>query len=150
MARYPAAALLGLILLISSTTLGQPPAESELAPANQFSKLCEGCHGAGAKGTERGPALVNSRRLRRSSETQIRDIIHNGTPGGMPAFALPDQQLLGLAKWVRSLNASAFDSKPPGDTAAGSAFFFGKGNCSTCHMVRGIGGVQGPDLSDVG
>jgi len=28
--------------------------------------------------------------------------------------------------------------------------FFGKGACSKCHMVRGEGGVLGPDLSSVG
>jgi hypothetical protein len=40
--------------------------------------------------------------------------------------------------------------KLAGDVAKRKAFFFGKGNCSTCHMVRGIGGVQGPDLSQIG
>jgi PQQ-dependent dehydrogenase (methanol/ethanol family) len=146
-----AAILLGL----ASLTLGPSPAqsfaaESELSPASLFSKLCEGCHGSGGTGTDRGPALVNSRRLRRRSQTQIRDIIHDGTTNGMPRFSLPEQQIMALANWVHSFNASAFDLKPAGDTAAGKAFFFGKGNCSSCHMVRGIGGVQGPDLSEVG
>ena len=38
----------------------------------------------------------------------------------------------------------------PGDPAAGERFFAGKGNCASCHMVRGRGGVLGPDLSNVG
>ena len=38
----------------------------------------------------------------------------------------------------------------PGDPAAGERFFAGKGNCANCHMVRGRGGVLGPDLSNVG
>jgi alcohol dehydrogenase (cytochrome c) len=38
----------------------------------------------------------------------------------------------------------------PGDAAAGERFFGGKGNCASCHMVRGRGGILGPDLSDFG
>jgi putative heme-binding domain-containing protein len=37
-----------------------------------------------------------------------------------------------------------------GDAAAGERLFAGKGNCATCHMVRGRGSVLGPDLSDIG
>ncbi len=148
---FRASRLLGMALLTMHTARPQPPpSESELTPANQFAKLCEGCHGAGAAGPDRGPALVNSRGLRTRSEIQIRDIIHNGTPGGMPAFPLNDQALLPIAKWVRSMNVSAFDMKPAGNASAGAMFFFSKGGCSGCHMVRGIGGVQGPDLSEVG
>jgi PQQ-dependent dehydrogenase (methanol/ethanol family) len=145
-------ALLGLVCAALPITPAQSPdAESELSPASQFSKLCEGCHGSGATGTDRGPALINSRSLRNRSEAEIANIIHNGAPGGMPPFSsLPERRLAALAGWVRSLNVSAFDMKPAGDVAKGEAFFFGKGNCSTCHMVRGIGGVQGPDLSEVG
>jgi len=139
-----------LLGLASSTLAQQPVAESELSPASQFSKLCEGCHGTGATGTDRGPALVNSRSLRNRSETQIREIIHDGTRGGMPPFALPNERLLQLAKWVRSMNVSASDMQPAGDAAAGQRFFSGKGNCSSCHMVHGVGGVLGPDLSEVG
>jgi PQQ-dependent dehydrogenase (methanol/ethanol family) len=45
---------------------------------------------------------------------------------------------------------SALDMKPAGDSIAGKEFFFGKGQCSTCHMVHGSGKSNGPDLSDVG
>ena len=115
-----------------------------------FNNLCAGCHGAGATGGDRGPALVNSRTVRNRSESQIRDLIRNGTNTGMPGFPLPDGQLQLLAQWVRSLNVSAFDLKPAGNIAAGEQFFFGKGQCSNCHMVGGRGKSNGPDLSDVG
>ena len=124
--------------------------ESEVSSAALFEKYCEGCHGEGATGTDRGPALVNNRGLRGRPESQLRDIIHNGTGGGMPPFALPEDQLLTLARWVRSMNASALDMKPPGDAGAGEKLFFGSLGCSSCHMVRGIGGTRGPDLSEAG
>jgi PQQ-dependent dehydrogenase (methanol/ethanol family) len=115
----------------------------------QFARLCSGCHGESGTGGDRAPALTNSRGLRSRSEAQIATLIKSGTSGGMPAFPLPDNQLRSLAAWVHSLNTSAFDSKPAGEVAAGERIFFGSGNCSTCHMVRGRGKANGPDLSDV-
>jgi PQQ-dependent dehydrogenase (methanol/ethanol family) len=115
-----------------------------------FTKLCASCHGDGATGGDRGPALTDSRELRSRSEQQIHDLIRSGTQGGMPAFPLPEDQLQTLARWVHSLNASAYDMKPAGDAAAGKQFFFGEGQCSGCHMVAGQGLVKGPDLSSVG
>jgi putative heme-binding domain-containing protein len=51
---------------------------------------------------------------------------------------------------VRSLNAPAISLPVSGNVQAGEAVFFGKGQCSSCHMIRGRGGYLGPDLSDVG
>jgi PQQ-dependent dehydrogenase (methanol/ethanol family) len=116
----------------------------------RFQQLCASCHGEGAAGGDRAPGLVENRALRTRTEAQIKNLIRNGTPGGMPAFPLPDEQLDELAHWVHSLNASAYETRPPGDIAAGRQFFFGAGQCSSCHMVRGQGRVNGPDLSLVG
>ena len=123
------------------------------APAQvpaQFSERCAGCHGEGGGGGDRAPALTNNRGLRSKTAKQIEDLIQNGTPGGMPAFKLPASELQALAGWVHSLNTSAFDAKPQGDVAAGEGFFFGAGQCSTCHMIHGRGKVNGPDLSNIG
>ena len=57
--------------------------------------------------------------------------------------------LEGLVALVVSLNASAAGASVPGDRAAGSEFFFGKGQCASCHMVLGRGTPLGPDLSNV-
>ena len=130
---------------------GMAQSASDFAAARkQFDGLCAGCHGEGGSGGDRAPALVNNRSLRTRTEVQIRDLIKSGTPGGMPAFKLPDSELQSLAGWLRSLNVSAFDARPSGDAHAGEAFFLGKGQCSACHMVHGRGKVNGPDLSDIG
>ena len=135
--RFAAASL----LLLSSIL----EAQNDLYP-----KLCAGCHGANATGTEKGPALANNRGLRAMAPAQIQAIIRNGTQGGMPPFALPEAQLASLTRWVHGLNASAFDAKPEGDIAKGEAFYFGKGQCANCHMVAGRGAAKGPDLSNIG
>lgn len=115
-----------------------------------FGELCSACHGEGATGTERGPALVNSRRLRDRTEDQIHKVIRNGTQNGMPPFAIPDDQLQALTKMVHGWNASAYDLKLEGNAGAGERFFFSKGECGSCHMVRGRGKPNGPDLSGIG
>lgn len=112
-----------------------------------FLKSCASCHGDSATGGDRGPALIGTRSLRARSVTEISSIIKNGTRGGMPGFALPEADLQTLAKAIRSWNATAFDSKPAGDVAAGKQFF--DAHCLTCHMVRGQGSVNGPDLSSI-
>ncbi len=68
----------------------------------------------------------------------------------MPAFDLPSEELDALAALVHSLNGPAAESSVPGDFAAGEQFFFGKGQCATCHMVQGKGSAIGPDISNVG
>src|SRR4051794_36270977 len=140
-----------LALAASGFPAASAAENSDLAQAEKrFNLSCAGCHGQGAAGGDRAPALTNNRGLRTNTENQIADLIKNGTRGGMPAFPMPEDQLHQLARWVRSLNMSAFDTKPEGDAAQGGQFFFGKGQCSTCHMVGGKGKVNGPDLSDIG
>ena len=129
-----------LILTLFSAIAQEMPAS--------YQKNCAACHGDGATGTDRGPNLIGARSLRRQNEAQIRGVIRNGTRGGMPAFRLADAELDQLARLVRSWNASAFDAQPAGDRAAGQAIF--DRECVTCHMVRGQGAANGPDLSAIG
>ena len=115
-----------------------------------FQQNCAGCHGANAQGGDRGPSLMKNQALLQRTEAQIHDLIKNGTKGGMPGFALPEDDLKSMAKWVRSLNLSALEAQPAGDLITGEQFFFGKGRCSECHMVHGRGKPNGPDLSSIG
>jgi len=83
----------------------------ELSAERQFAKLCAVCHGADASGADRGPALVNNRGLRGRSESDIQKLIRDGS-GSMPAFPLPETEVRALARFVRSLNASAYEASP--------------------------------------
>ncbi|HXB72969.1 MAG TPA: PQQ-binding-like beta-propeller repeat protein [Candidatus Acidoferrales bacterium] len=141
----------GIGLWVAYPAIGQDsPADGNGAEPRQFGLLCAGCHGIGGAGGDRAPALVNNRGLRNRSENQIHDLIRDGTPGGMPNFALPEADLRALAQWAHSLNIPAADMQLPGDAAAGEQFFFGKGQCASCHIVAGRGKANGPDLSDIG
>jgi len=147
----PLAAGMAAVLVFCTPFLGAQNAGSDAVhePA-QFGQTCAVCHGGDAQGTDRAPALRNSRQLRGASEQAIANVIKNGR-GNMPAFSsLPDAQIQELATFVRSMNADAFDMKPAGDTAAGAGIFFGSGHCAECHTAQGRGGANGPDLSRIG
>ena len=118
--------------------------------ARTFESACASCHGNGGAGGDRGPSLVDNRRLRTMSYEVVERIIRGGTPNGMPAFPLPPDTLADLTRYVQSLNTSAFDMPPAGNVEAGERFFFGAGACATCHTVRGRGRSLGPDLSGIG
>jgi putative heme-binding domain-containing protein len=68
----------------------------------------------------------------------------------MPPSSLADERVWEIVTYVRALNAPAFESNVPGDSASGDKLFWGKAGCSKCHSVRGRGGFLGPDLSTVG
>jgi alcohol dehydrogenase (cytochrome c) len=131
----------------------QPPGNPEMVQAGkkQFEAHCAGCHGADGAGGEHGPDIVDTPHPRIRSAEGLQEIIHSGIPdAGMPAFQLPDRDLQQLVAFVHSLTAPAMNGPMEGDAAAGEKFFFGKGNCSSCHMVQGRGGFIGPDLTSVG
>jgi alcohol dehydrogenase (cytochrome c) len=126
------------------------PAQDVEAGRKQFEARCAACHGADGGGGERGPAIIGVRRPRAPTPDALRDLIRNGIPdAGMPPMRLSDSEMDALVAFVMSVSAPAVEHPVPGDVASGRAFFFGKGNCSGCHMVRGRGGVIGPDLSNL-
>jgi PQQ-dependent dehydrogenase (methanol/ethanol family) len=127
-----------------------PPAQLEIDPKQAYVRLCSGCHGEDARGTQQGPGLAGNPSVRRRSPQSLRNVIRNGVPAaGMPPFALPEATLDALVTMIVSLNASAAKSTVPGNPAAGKEFFFGKGQCASCHMALGEGSPIGPDLSSV-
>ena len=115
-----------------------------------FVEKCGICHGNEATGTDRGPPLANSRRLRGRAVADIASVIRKGTTGGMPPVPLADEEVDQLSAFVHSMNITAFEARPEGDLAAGEAFFFGKGDCASCHIAAGRGSGAGPDLSSAG
>src|SRR5881296_106926 len=137
-----------LALLFGQNPSAAPP---DLARGQKvYAERCVGCHGADFRGTDQGPGLRGNPLMRRMSVQRLHNIIKNGIPNtGMPPFDLPAPDLDALAPFVRSLNSQAAESNVPGNPAAGEQFFFGKGECGSCHMVSGRGQAIGPDLSNL-
>jgi putative heme-binding domain-containing protein len=139
---------------------GQPPEdlvnplagkpEAVEAGRKLYLQSCSGCHGPNAEGG-RGPRLVQRRGISRARNRRLFDSIKNGIRGSdMPPLPLPDDKIWELVSYVKSINASAWDSPLTGDPSVGDAVFHGKAGCTGCHRIRGKGGLLGPDLSNAG
>jgi putative heme-binding domain-containing protein len=117
-----------------------------------FDSSCAGCHGLDGRGSDKGPNIAGSARVRHLSDAQVSAIISHGIFGtGMPAFSsLNESQVRELVGYVRALQGQLDARALPGDAARGKQIFVGKGACSTCHMISGEGGFLGPDLSTYG
>jgi PQQ-dependent dehydrogenase (methanol/ethanol family) len=141
-----------LLWVVGACVLPGLPAGSAWAQAMnappQFQRTCSLCHGSDAKGTDRAPTMVGSASLIGMPDGDIATVIQKGK-GRMPAFPLPPADIELLVRYIRSLNATASAAPAAGDAKAGEAIFFGSGQCSTCHVVRGRGTSNGPDLSNI-
>ena len=79
-------AFLNVPLVAQTATPGTPA--KDIRPT--YAKLCSGCHGVDARGTQQGPGLSGNPWVRRRSLQSLRNVIRNGVPAaGMPAFDLP-------------------------------------------------------------
>lgn len=66
----------------------------------------------------------------------------------MPPFgSLKPLEIKSVVTYLRTLQGSKRSVRLPGDPKTGKAIFFGNAGCSSCHMIRGIGGFIAPDLS---
>jgi cytochrome c oxidase cbb3-type subunit 3 len=111
---------------------------------------CSICHGAQGDGVA-GIDLGHGRFRRAKSDDDIAGIIRTGIPGtAMPPNTFSDFQSLTIVAYLRSIAAATVTTTSGGDAARGKAIYEGKGACSSCHRIKGVGARIGPDLSDIG
>ena len=116
-----------------------------------YNRTCTGCHGRDGGEGDRAPSLDANRRYFRLSEAAIFDTVKNGIPNTvMPSSPLPDAEVWKIVAFIRAIRGTASDNIVPGNTQNGMTVFSGAGGCVRCHMIRGQGGVLGPDLSSIG
>jgi cytochrome c553 len=78
--------------------------------------------------------------------------IRNGVPNTpMPAWKrkLSEEDILKMGAYIHVLRGTAIDNPLPGDAARGEEVFFGTGECSSCHSMKGKGGLIAPDLTEI-
>jgi len=136
--------------------ISNPFANDPAAPAAGravFESTCAACHGAGAGGSERAPALNTGTFRHGGSDPEIFQTIRSGVSGTlMPAFsALPSDNVWKLVSYIKSLSGQTGPlGVATGDALAGEQVFFGKGGCASCHEVNGRGLDLASDLSSEG
>jgi len=120
------------------------------AGARLFATACTGCHGQRGQGG-RGPKLNDGELVRGATDERLFSSITHGVKGtSMPPFSFTEVEVRRLIAFIRSLSAPASEGLVHGDAANGRSIYYGKGQCATCHSIRGNGGLFGPDLSDIG
>jgi alcohol dehydrogenase (cytochrome c) len=143
-----------LRLLILVVLLNHAEAQQADAGRRQYQARCAGCHGDDGTGGGHGPSIVDVRRPRATTLEAVRGLILKGIPeGGMPAFPISEEEASAIASHVMVLKqpSTALSGETAGgDRAAGERYFWGKGDCASCHMAGGRGGIIGPDLTNVG
>jgi putative heme-binding domain-containing protein len=126
------------------------PLSSDAADGRRvFDAQCAWCHGNEGDGGM-GPNLHGTLR-HTTSLASIVEIITNGIPGtDMPGFKSPltERSIRQTAAYVQSLSRSTTHSTI-GNAQHGAALYESSG-CAGCHVVNGIGGVLGPELTTIG
>ena len=160
--RQRGAWILGAIICVLAVSQAQRtgPGTAKPKQSNQalaagrrtFESTCAPCHGLNGTGAERAPDIATTPEVVRLSDKETLKILQEGIlQKGMPPFAaLGPARLSEVLNYLRSLQGK---DKTPAVTASvekGKEIFASKGGCLECHMVQGVGGFLGSDLSDYG
>jgi cytochrome c oxidase cbb3-type subunit III len=120
-------------------------------------EYCAGCHGADGNGGDKAPSLAARSKASNRSDSELFRIVHDGTQSGMPPFAqIGDANIRAVIQYVRGLadTVATTDARTEaavtGDVEAGRALYFGKGQCSKCHLMHGKGGFIAQNLTNYG
>jgi len=161
--------LIGALIMLGVLSANAQRHEGPAGPPNPFvgnseavkegtqiyNKNCTTCHGINMGAGIIGPAIVQpgagTFRGQRT-EFELMEKIRNGVPGTpMAAWKgkLSANDILKLGAYIHALRGMAIDDPVPGDVAHGEQIFYGKGECGSCHMIKGKGGLIGPDLSNI-
>ena len=119
------------------------------AGKQHFQIRCSGCHGVDARGG-RGPNLHRSQTVAAEDFDGLFDAIKNGIPGTeMVPLGISTDHTWQIVSYLRSLTQPGAQAPVEGDVDEGRQVFEAVG-CRNCHMIAGVGGILGPDLSGVG
>jgi putative heme-binding domain-containing protein len=120
-------------------------------------EYCAACHGADGKGSEKAESIATTPRAMALSDAELTAIVRDGQASGMPPFAqIGEANIAAIVFYLRTLQGMAAPTNSvaalavTGDANAGRTLFFGKAQCSSCHMIKGEGGFIASDLTAYG
>src|SRR5579863_5590630 len=145
------------ILMFGTCREAHAQNENSILGARRFSQFCAGCHGADGRGGDKAASLATSESVRTHTDQDLFRIVHDGTTDGMPPFAqIGDTNIMAVVHFLRVLEGQSASTDETtkigavGDINSGRVLFFGKAQCSRCHMVQGRGGFIASDLTAYG
>jgi len=142
------------IVLLAALAASPSSAQNtgELAKGRElFLGMCSRCHGASGGGGE-GPSLNRPALTRAADDQALLVIIRDGIPErGMPRIRrMTDAELSALVVYVRSLGRAADVAHATGGSAEKGKAAYERLGCSSCHVISGVGGNFGPELTNIG
>jgi mono/diheme cytochrome c family protein len=92
-----------------------------------FASYCAGCHGGDGKGSDKAPGIAVMPDVIAMTDTQLADVVTNGTQAGMPSFGrLGSENVQNIVRYLRTLQG--VPSQGGGGGAAQAAAAGGRGN----------------------
>jgi putative heme-binding domain-containing protein len=145
---------LGIWALLAAGTL---PAQHSFTPAdveegrNLYRGNCVVCHGPDGN-TVGGVDLMHNKFRSGSSNEAIEKVILSGIPGtAMPPHKFTEREAFNVVLYLRQMAVMTGDTAiGNGNADRGKTLFEGKGGCTGCHAIKGIGSRVGPDLTGIG
>lgn len=124
---------------------------------------CIGCHTIFGNGSYFAPDLtkIAERKPKGYLKQFLMDPKSVNAKASMPKFGITSQEaenLIAFLDWASKVNTNEWPPKPilaaaagvgAKELTAGQKVYQSQG-CSGCHMINGIGGTTGPDLTHVG
>lgn len=144
--------LFALLVFAGTVATARAQKSGETDGEQQFVSTCAVCHGSDGSGAK-APSIIGPN-ITSLSDDELLRVVHNGTAAGMPSFAqLGDAKIAAVVHYLRTLQGlgnSGATAVVTGDAAAGRALYFGRAQCSSCHMIAGQGGFIASDLTEYG
>jgi len=115
-----------------------------------YDASCANCHGPDGNliaGIDFGRGAYR----RQFSNDELAAVIVGGLPNTPmpPNPGMSNEQALRVVEYLRSMSEGRVTAAN-GDARRGRTVFEGKGECTDCHAVRGVGSRVGPDLTSIG
>jgi putative heme-binding domain-containing protein len=115
-----------------------------------YAGTCANCHGPDGNliaGIDFGRGVFR----RKFTDEELAATIVSGIPNTPmpPNPGMSQEQALRVVQYLRSMSEGRVTATN-GDPRRGRTIFEGKGECTDCHAVHGVGSRVGPDLSRIG
>ena len=144
-----------LVGAAASLALAQAPTTPNVGPPGPppngeqlYMENCVECHGPEGDAVP-DVDLGHGRFRRATTDPELVGIVLRGIPNtAMPPNNFTEAQASAIVQFLRTKARRA--AATAGNGANGQAIFTGKGTCTSCHRINGVGARLGPDLSEIG
>ncbi len=145
----PAAIIFALAVVSADSHAAPKETRDQARGKRLFQGHCARCHGIKGQGGT-GADLTRAKYRHAPNAAGIFKVIKLGVGGtAMPGnWFLTDREVWQVTNYVRSLQRKVAEPLP-GEAGRGKEMF-AKHDCAKCHIVAGVGGSIGPDLTDIG